>query len=36
MAKYALKLREGELKNKVAADWFGDYDCTQRYEKGDW
>ena len=29
MAKYALKLREEELKNKVAVDWFGGYDCTR-------
>lgn len=29
MTKGVLKLREEELKNKVAADWFGGYDCTR-------
>lgn len=26
---YPLSLREEELKNKVAADWFGAFDCTR-------
>ena len=26
---YPLSLREEELKNKVAADWFGSFDCTR-------
>lgn len=29
MAKYDLSIREEELKNKVARDWFGNYDTTQ-------
>ena len=29
MAKYDLTIREEELKNKVAKDWFGNYDTTQ-------
>ena len=29
MAKYNLLIREEELKNKVAADYFGQYDTTQ-------
>ncbi len=29
MAKYDLTIREEELKNKVARDWFGNYDTTQ-------
>ncbi|MBR4171550.1 MAG: hypothetical protein IKR48_07855 [Kiritimatiellae bacterium] len=27
--KYARTIREEELKNKIAADWFGMFDCTQ-------
>ena len=26
---YPTSLREEELKNKVAADWFGAFDCTR-------
>ena len=26
---YPQTLREEELKNKVAADWFGPFDCTR-------
>lgn len=26
---YSLSLREEELKNKIAADWFQSFDCTQ-------
>ena len=26
---YPQSLREEELKNKVAADWFGPFDCTR-------
>ena len=26
---YSTSLREEELKNKVAADWFGSFDCTR-------
>lgn len=29
MAKYDLTIREEELKNKVAKDWFSNYDTTQ-------
>ena len=29
MAKYDLNIREEELKNKVAKDWFSNYDTTQ-------
>ena len=29
MAKYDLTIREEELKNKVARDWFSNYDTTQ-------
>ena len=29
MAKYDLSIREEELKNKVARDWFSNYDTTQ-------
>ena len=29
MAKYDLNIREEELKNKVARDWFSNYDTTQ-------
>ena len=29
MAKYDKGIREGELKNKVAADWFSAYDTTR-------
>ena len=29
MARYDLNIREEELKNKVARDWFGNYDTTQ-------
>ena len=29
MAKYSIQIREEELKNKVAADFFADYDTTQ-------
>ena len=29
MAKYDLSIREEELKNKVAKDWFSNYDTTQ-------
>ena len=27
--RYSASLREEELKNKVAADWFGAFDCTR-------
>ena len=27
--RYPLNIREEELKNKVAADWFKDFDTTQ-------
>ena len=27
--RYPLSIREEELKNKVAADWFGAFDCSR-------
>jgi len=29
MPKYSATILEEELKNKVAADWFAEYDTTQ-------
>ena len=32
---YPQTMREEELKNKVAADWFGPFDCTRIIGKVD-
>ena len=34
-AKYPSAILEEELKNKVAADWFGTFDCSRILGKVD-